>query len=63
MSYFYLVFISSEANGIYAVSYKLPTLLTLVSGVFMKAWQFSAVSEEQEGKKSECGGNQRDYRD
>ncbi|MBR2489641.1 MAG: polysaccharide biosynthesis C-terminal domain-containing protein [Clostridia bacterium] len=39
-------FISSEANGIYAVSYKLPTLLTLVSGVFMKAWQFSAVSEE-----------------
>ena len=39
-------FIGSEANGIYAVSYKLPTLLTLVSGVFMKAWQFSAVSEE-----------------
>lgn len=39
-------FIGSDANGIYAVSYKLPTLLTLVSGVFMKAWQFSAVSEE-----------------
>lgn len=38
-------FIGSEANGIYAVSYKLPTLLTLVSTVFMQAWQFSAVTE------------------
>ncbi len=41
-------FIGSEANGIYAVSYKLPTLLTLVSTVFMQAWQFSAVTEEGE---------------
>ena len=44
-------FIGSEANGIYAVSYKLPTLLTLVSSVFMQAWQFSAVSEAQGDKK------------
>ncbi len=41
-------FIGSDANGIYAVSYKLPTLLTLVSTVFMQAWQFSAVTEEGE---------------
>lgn len=39
-------FIGSDANGIYAVSYKIPTLLTLVSTVFMQAWQFSAVTEE-----------------
>ncbi len=38
-------FISDSANGIYAVAYKLPTILTLVSGIFMEAWQFSAVSE------------------
>ena len=38
-------FISDSANGIYAVSYKLPTILTLVSGIFMEAWQFSAVAE------------------
>lgn len=38
--------IGSEANGLYAVSYKLPTLLTLVSTIFMQAWQFSAVTEE-----------------
>lgn len=45
-------FINSEANGLYAVSYKLPTILTLVSTVFMQAWQFSAVSEA-EGDKNE----------
>ncbi len=49
----YLVngFIGSEANGIYAVSYKLPTLLTLISTVFMQAWQFSAVTESENDKK------------
>lgn len=45
-------FINSEANGIYAVSYKLPTLLTLLATVFMQAWQFSAVTES-EGDKEE----------
>ncbi len=45
----YLVngFIGAEANGIYAVSYKLPTFLTLISTVFMQAWQFSAVTESE----------------
>ena len=37
--------ISAGANGIYAVSYKLPTILTLISTIFMEAWQFSAISE------------------
>lgn len=40
-------FIGSEANGIYAVSYKVPTIITIVSGIFMSAWQFSAISEAQ----------------
>ncbi len=43
--------ISPEANGLYTVAYKLPTLLTLVSTVFMQAWQFSAVSESEGDKK------------
>lgn len=43
--------ISSDANGIYTVSYKLPTLLTLVSSIFMQAWQFSAVTESEGDKK------------
>ena len=45
-------FIGSEVNGLYTVSYKLPTLLTLISTVFMQAWQFSAVSES-EGNREE----------
>ena len=40
-------FISPAANGIYAVSYKLPTLLSIVSTIFMEAWQFSAVAESE----------------
>ncbi len=44
--------ISSSANGIYTVSYKLPTVLTLLSTMFMQAWQFSAVTEDT-GDKNE----------
>ncbi len=44
--------IGSEANGLYAVAYKLPTILTLVSTMFMQAWQYSAVVED-EGDRQE----------
>lgn len=37
--------LGSEANGIYTVANKLPTMLTLLSGVLMQAWQYSAVRE------------------
>ena len=40
--------INSHANGIYTVAYKLPTVLTLLSTMFMQAWQFSAVTEGEE---------------
>ena len=42
-----------EINGLYAVAYKVPTLLTLVCGVFIDAWQFSAVSERDEGDRKD----------
>ena len=38
--------IGSDANGLYTVAYKLPTILTLVSTMFMQAWQYSAVAED-----------------
>lgn len=38
--------LGSEANGIYAVSYKIPTIIVLISNIFMDAWQMSAVTEE-----------------
>lgn len=43
-------FLGEAENGIYAVSNKLPTFLTLLSTVFMQAWQFSAISESENDK-------------
>ncbi len=38
--------ISPAANGLYAVSYKIPNLLILISGIFMDAWQMSVLTEK-----------------
>lgn len=38
-------FLGSEANGIYAVAYKIPTVLTILASAFMDAWQLSAITE------------------
>ena len=38
-------FLGSDANGIYAVAYKIPTILTILASVFMDAWQLSAIAE------------------
>jgi O-antigen/teichoic acid export membrane protein len=43
---------SVEENGLYAAAYKLPTLLSLVSGVFIEAWHFSAVKDSSEEERS-----------
>ena len=37
--------IDDSANGIYAASYKVPTILMVVATIFMDAWQISAVQE------------------
>ena len=38
--------IGTAANGIYAISYKLPTLISTVTGIFNQAWSYSAIREE-----------------
>ena len=35
-------------SGIYAVSYKVPTILSSVSSIFMQAWLFSAIRNDME---------------
>lgn len=40
-------------NGVYSAAYKIPTIVNLVSSVFLQAWQFSAISESSDEK--ECG--------
>ncbi|WP_050697376.1 lipopolysaccharide biosynthesis protein [Anaeromassilibacillus senegalensis] len=37
--------LGNDANGLYAVAYKVPSIVVLVSGIFMDAWQMSAVTE------------------
>ena len=39
--------IGAAANGIYAVSYKLPSLVNTVSVVFNQAWNYSAIRENE----------------
>lgn len=45
-------FLGADANGLYAVAYKIPTILTLLSTIFLEAWQFSAISEAVGDRKS-----------
>ncbi len=49
--YFVKYMISDSANGLYAAAYKVPTILTLVSAIFLDAWQLSAVSEHKSREK------------
>lgn len=39
-------FLGSDANGLYAVSYKIPTVLILLCSIFMDAWQLSVLTEK-----------------
>jgi O-antigen/teichoic acid export membrane protein len=48
---------SVEENGLYAAAYKLPTMLSLVSGVFIEAWHFSAVKDATDEERSSFFGN------
>ncbi|MBE6589290.1 MAG: hypothetical protein E7643_03850 [Ruminococcaceae bacterium] len=45
-------FWGEDVNGIYSAAYKIPTVINLVSGVFLQAWQFSAISESS--NEEEC---------
>ncbi len=46
--YFVLWMISEEATGLYAVAAKFPALITVVTSIFFKAWEISAVEQKQE---------------
>lgn len=43
--------ISLEANGIYSVSYKIPTILITLTTIFNQAWMYSAIKENENDKK------------
>lgn len=43
--YMLTYFMGFDATGIYSVSYKFPSLITLVNSIFFMAWQLSAMQE------------------
>ncbi len=49
--YMVTYFCGESANGIYSAAYKIPTVVTLVSSIFLQAWQFSAVAENADGEE------------
>ena len=48
---------ATSINGLYAAAYKLPTLITIAGGIFMKAWHISSVSENDERERSAFFGS------
>ncbi len=54
--YIVRIFRGIDETGLYAAAYKIPTLLTLVCGVFIEAWQFSAVKDVNDRERSDFFG-------
>lgn len=45
--------VSVAANGIYAIAYKIPTLLSTITTIFNQAWSYSAIKEKDSKDKNE----------
>jgi O-antigen/teichoic acid export membrane protein len=48
--YIILYFLNTDANGIYAVSTRFPTIITVINSVFLLAWQDHAVVNSSESE-------------
>ena len=49
--------IGIAANGIYAVSYKIPSILSAMSTVFNQAWSYSAIHEDKSDDREAFNNN------
>lgn len=49
--YFILFFLNTSANGIFAVANKIPSIISLLSGIFFQAWQLSSFEEYESEDK------------
>lgn len=51
---FFVSYICGNAeNGLYAAAYKIPTLLSTISTIFVQAWQMSAIKNYEDDKSDE----------
>lgn len=55
--YILALFYGAAANGIYAVAYKIPTILSTIQSVFYNAWSISAITEFDEDDSDGFIGN------
>lgn len=46
-------FLGTSSNGIYAISYKLPTLVSSFTLIFNRAWSYSAIKEDGAADEAE----------
>ena len=52
---------ATTVNGLYAAAYKLPTLITIAGGIFIKAWHISSVSEDESERSIFFGNVYKNY--
>lgn len=45
--------IGAAANGIYAISYKIPSMIQILSNIFNQAWTYSAIRENESEDREE----------
>lgn len=55
--YILTFFCGAAVNGVYAVAYKIPTILSTVQGVFYNAWSISAIKEFDKNDSDGFVGN------
>ncbi|WP_338487560.1 lipopolysaccharide biosynthesis protein [Ruoffia tabacinasalis] len=55
--YFINWFVGIEANGLFAVSSKIPALINIISQVFSQAWQLSAFEEYENSESAKFYSN------
>jgi len=51
--YLILLFLNIEANGIYAISTRFPSILMLINSIFIMAWQDHGISESNKKENRE----------
>lgn len=45
--------VGTAANGIYAISYKVPSMIQIFSNIFNQAWTYSAIKEDESQDREE----------
>lgn len=49
--------VGAAANGIYAISYKVPSLMQSITGIFNQAWSYSAIRENSSEDREAYGNS------